>query len=37
MIDGGVFDPRDNRRLELIRGELREKCEVAPSHEHVAD
>ena len=37
MIDGGVFDPRDQRRIELIRGELREKCDLGPFHEHVAD
>lgn len=37
MIDRGVFDPRDTRRLELIRGEIRQKCDVGPAHEHVAD
>ena len=37
MIDCGVFDPTKRRRLELIRGEIRQKCEVSPLHEHTAD
>jgi len=28
MIDGGVFDPADDRRLELIHGELREMSPI---------
>lgn len=32
MTDGGVFDPADDRRLELIHGELREMSPIGDLH-----
>ncbi|NLY02851.1 MAG: Uma2 family endonuclease [Rhodopirellula sp.] len=37
MIAAGVFDERDNRRLELIRGELREMTPPGPEHDDLTD
>lgn len=37
MIAAGVFDQRDNRRLELIRGELRETTPSGPEHSDLTD
>ncbi len=37
MIAAGVFDERDKRRLELIRGELREMTPPGPEHDDLID
>ncbi len=37
MIAAGVFDERDNRRLELIQGELREMTPQGPEHDDLID
>ncbi|NLY02850.1 MAG: Uma2 family endonuclease [Rhodopirellula sp.] len=37
MIAAGVFDERDNRRLELIRGELREMTPSGPEDDDLID
>jgi hypothetical protein len=37
MIAGGVFNERDNRCLELIRGELREMSPAGTEHEDLSD
>lgn len=36
MIQSGVFD-QDNRRLEFIRGQIRERTSIGPPHEDVVD
>lgn len=37
MIAGGVFDPRDSNRIELIRGELRKMSPIGPDHDDAVD
>ncbi len=37
MIGCGVFDQRKRRRLEFIRGEIRQKTPIGPAHEVVVD
>ncbi len=37
MIAGGVFDPRDSNRIELIRGELRTMSPIGPDHDDTVD
>jgi Uma2 family endonuclease len=37
MIQSGVFDSRERRRLEFIRGEIREMSPIGPPHEEVVD
>jgi Uma2 family endonuclease len=37
MVDAGVFDPRDRRRLEFIRGEIREMSPISPLHADMVD
>ena len=37
MIEGGVFDRREQRRLEFIRGEIREMAPIGSVHEAVVD
>ena len=37
MIAGGVFEPRDGRRLEFIHGEIREMTPIGSEHEVAVD
>ena len=37
MVETGVFDPREQRRLEFIRGEVRVMTPIGPWHEEVVD
>ncbi|MGH7140351.1 MAG: Uma2 family endonuclease [Pirellulales bacterium] len=37
MIESGVFDGSQRRRIELIRGEIREMTPIGPSHEDAVD
>src|SRR3990172_7124499 len=37
MIEAGVFDQRQRRRLEFIRGEIREMTPIGSLHEVVVD
>ncbi len=37
MIGSGVFDRRERRHLELIRGEIRERATIGPMHEVMVD
>ncbi len=37
MIEAGVFDQRDRRRLEFIQGEIREMAPIGSPHEEIVD
>ncbi len=37
MIESGVFDSVRHRRLELIRGQIRQMAPIGPSHEEIVD
>lgn len=37
MIEVGVFDRREQRRLEFIRGEIREMAPIGSMHEQIVD
>ncbi len=37
MIEAGVFDQRDRRRLEFIQGEIREMVPIGSPHEEIVD
>jgi Uma2 family endonuclease len=37
IVDSGLFDGKNQRRIELIHGELRELTPIGPAHEDVVD